>query len=616
MGSFWTFAKGMLRYRWLVAGSLLMAVVAGMTLGAGLLGASPILDSILGQRKELPQILGEVNGAIARARDRLGVVVLPTIPEEWIARAPTGPMTAITWLLGGLAVLTLVGSTANFLHSYLSMTIVNRTVTGVRRELFHAAVRSPLSRAIAEGSTGWVSRIVNDTTQLSSGFEQLLSKAVLQSVKGVAGLAAALVFDWRVTVGALVVAPGLYAIIRGLGKRIRRASGAALRSREMLLGAASQTLRSLRIVKVNAAERLEAGNFHRINKEVMRELNRVRTARALASPLTEMLAIFLLFGMVLIAAWVMLKRGIDPGDFILAVGSLAVAGASLKPLTGIVNEIQASAPAAERIDELLRAPKEPGHGLELEKLAPITREIRYRGVGFSYAGRSEPALRDIDLTIRHGMKVAVVGTNGSGKTTLFSLIPRLYDPDQGRVEIDGRDIREVSVRSLRSQIGVVTQETVLFTGTVRSNIAYGGENVTDDRIEHAARRARAHDFIAALPQGYDTPVAEQGLSLSGGQRQRIAIARAILRDPAILILDEATSMIDAESEERIAEAIQEFSKGRTVLSVAHRIKTVIASDLILVMDAGAIVDRGTHDELMQRCELYQKLVRTQLLQDS
>jgi subfamily B ATP-binding cassette protein MsbA len=440
----------------------------------------------------------------------------------------------------------------------------------------------------------------------------------------VAGLAAALHFNAFVTLSALLVAPALYTVIRKLGKRIKRAANAALQSQSTLLGAATESLQALRVVKVYTNEVYEGGRFHRANKQVMNELNRVRTARALASPLTEMLSIFLLCGLTLAAGWVIIKGikvdlgplgvrkvNVDPADFILAMLSLAVAGASLKPLTGLISDIQASAPAAERLLELIRAEPEPGHGMKLARAPRHARSIEFDGVKLTYPGASTPALRGVTLTIPHGRRIAFVGPNGCGKTTLLSLVPRLFDPDEGTVRLDGRDIREFSVRSLRAQIGVVTQETAIFSGTIRSNIAYGNPGATDEQIEAAAKQARAHEFITRLPKGYDTPVAEQGLSLSGGQRQRLAIARAIVRNPAILIMDEATSMVDADSEAQIAAAITEFAAGRTCLIVAHRLSTVLNCDSIVVMDAGCVVDQGTHEELMARCELYRTLAQHQ-----
>jgi ABC-type multidrug transport system fused ATPase/permease subunit len=290
-------------------------------------------------------------------------------------------------------------------------------------------------------------------------------------------------------------------------------------------------------------------------------------------------------------------------------------------------------------------PVEPGHDAKLPKLARHGTDVRFEGVRFKYPGAERWAIGEqggVTFAVEFGKTVAFVGPNGCGKTTLLSLIPRLFDPDEGTVRVDGRDIREVSVRSLREQIGVVTQDTVLFTGTIAENIAYGASGVTDEKIRDAARRARAEEFILAKPGGYEFTIGEGGSGLSGGQKQRLAIARAILRDPAILILDEATSMIDAESEAKIAEAIAEFvskgeggggkaevaktngthagvrapsggGNGRTCLIVAHRLSTVIAADAIVVMDGGAIADVGTHAELLGRCGIYQSLVANQLV---
>jgi ABC-type multidrug transport system fused ATPase/permease subunit len=502
---------------------------------------------------------------------------------------------------------------ANNLHQYLTLNNVQRTVADVRRQEYHRYIRLPLRNVLRGGTSDTVSRIVNDSAQLESGLSALLSKSVSQVLKGAASFAAALVLAPVLTLIGCAIAPVLYTVIRRLGKRIRRASRSALASQAGLYGAASQALQGLRVVKVHTTERFEAGRFHRYNKDVMRQMLRVRTARALASPLVEVLSLLVLGGLSLAASWAILKGKLDPSSFLSAMVCLFAAGASLKPLTGLMNDMQQAEGAAGRLEELLRAEPEPGHDQSLPKLARHRGSIEFRGVGLTYAGAAAPALCGIDLVVRHGERVAIVGPNGCGKTTLLSLVPRLFDPDKGQVLIDARDVREVSVRSLRRQIGVVTQETVLFPGTVRANIAYGAEDGDAARVEDAARRARADEFIRALPEGYETPVAEQGATLSGGQRQRIAIARAILRDPAILILDEATSMIDADSEARIGEAIAEFTRGRTCLIVAHRLSTVLGADRIVVMDGGRIVDSGSHADLMARCATYKLIAQRQLL---
>jgi ABC-type multidrug transport system fused ATPase/permease subunit len=617
--AFWLFARRMLRYYWLLAAAFVMVVLSSLTLVAGILGSSPILDSLIGEghHKDLQELAADFNAH--NLNSKFEFIQHIQVPQATIDHLPTGAYTALSLIMGVLAVVTIIGSVANFLHGFLSLTIVNRTVTNIRREAFFTALRAPLRTIVQGGTSDAISRIVNDTTQLANGLTMLLSKALLQVFKGVAGLVAALYFNPYVTVGALLVAPALYTVIRKLGKRIKRASNKALQSQADLYAAASESLQAMRVVKVYTTEVYEGGRFHRINKQVMRELNRVRTARALASPLTEMLSIFLLCAMTLGVGWIIIKGinfngtpiKVSASDFIYTIISLAVAGASLKPLTGIINDIQAAAPAADRLRELLAKKPEPGHGFKLPRLARHKESIEFKGVTLTYANAPRPAIDNLTLNVAHGKRIAFVGPNGCGKTSLLSLVPRLFDPDQGAVLIDGHDIRHLSVRSVRSQIGMVTQETIIFKGTIRSNIAYGSVGSNDDCIVAAAKKARAHDFISAMPQGYDTPVAEQGLSLSGGQRQRIAIARAILRDPAILILDEATSMVDAESEAQIAAAITDFAASRTCLIVAHRLATVLNCDSIVVMDAGKIVDQGTHEELLGRCELYRNLAQHQ-----
>jgi ABC-type multidrug transport system fused ATPase/permease subunit len=602
----------MLRYRTTVAGAIFFALVSAGSMGAGIVAVRPLLERVL---DEDPTSLRELaaEGSMALSA-RTGLSVPPGLIDLLPGGHDKGAQfNAILWSVCGLALLTVFGALANFLHAYLSLTVVNRSITAIRRECFHRTLRLPLKTIVASGPMDSISRIINDTSSLGTGFNTLLSKALAQVTKGVSALAAAFLIEPRLALIAIGVGLVLGTIIRKLGKSIRRASRSALHSQSDLYRATTEALQGLRVVKVHTTERYEAGRFHRLNKQVMRELNRVRTARAIASPLVETLAIFVLGGLVLVAAKAIIDKALNPADFFMTLVALGAAGASLKPLTGLLNDIQASSAGADRVLELLREPSEPGHGVKLPKLPRHARSIAFDNVTFTYPTAREPSLREVSLTINHGETVAVVGPNGSGKTTLLALVPRLFDAQSGTVSVDGRDIREVGVRSLRAQIGVVTQETVLFQGTIRANIAYGAGAATEEQIVAAAKQARAHEFIARLPRGYDTPVAEQGLSLSGGQRQRIAIARAILRNPAILILDEATSMIDADSEAKIAEAIGEFSHGRTCLIVAHRLSTVLNADRIVVMDQGRIADVGTHRELLARCDVYRQLARHQLL---
>ncbi len=605
MAAFWALARRMLLDWPTLLLALVMVIASGVLLGVGLLAALPVIESILGKSQGLPQLAERLNQALAERR-----VPWVRVPQATIASLPSDPFVSLAWIMGGVAVLTVLGGAATFLHAYLSQTVVNRAVTRLRREAFSAALRAPLRLVMSGGPSDAISRIVNDSAQVANGLTVLLSKAVLQVFKGITAVIVALALNPTVALAALLLTPVLYTIIRKLGKRIKRASGRALEGQAQLYAAANQTLSSLRVVKAHTTERYEAARFHRVNKQMLRELNRVRTARALASPLTETLSIFVLCGIVLVVGRAIVGGKIAAAEFVLAIGALAVAGASLKPLTGIINEIQTSAPAATRLIDLLRAVPEPGHDRGLARLARHSRSIEFRGASYTYSGAQRPAVDSVSLVVAHGSRVAFVGPNGCGKTTLLSLLPRLLEAGPGQVLIDGVPVETVGVRSLRRQIGVVTQDAVLFAGSIGENIAYGTP-ATREAVESAARKARAHDFIMALPQGYGTVLAEGGVGLSGGQRQRLAIARAILRDPAILILDEATSMIDADSEAQITAALAEFSKGRTCLIVAHRLSTVVSCDQIVVMDQGRIVGVGTHAELNATCPTYQQLARHQ-----
>lgn len=571
-----------------------------------------VIDQLPTEAIRKPQNLHDM-----AARLNATAIVAGRIPPSWIEVLPRAPYPTIVWIMVGLGVLTVFGATFNFLYAFLSLTIVQRTVANIRREAFHRVLRLPLKDVVVGGVGDKVSRILGDSAALEAGFTSLLSKAVSQTFKGVAALGAALYIEWRMTVLSLALGPVLYTIIRRLGKRIRRASKKAMQSQGGLWSAATEALQGLRVVKVHTTERYEAGRFHRLNKDVMRQMFKARTAKALSSPLVEALSIIVLGGLFIIPAHAVIQHTVQADHLITAFAALFAAGASLKPLSGLINDIQQSSASAQRIQELLDAKPEPGHDNSLPRLGRHEASIEFKNITLTYPGSTNPALKNVSLKVEHGQRVAVVGPNGSGKTTLLALVPRLFDPDAGTggVFIDGNDIREYSVRSLRRQIGVVTQETVLFRGTVKGNIAYGADDATEERILAAAKKARAHEFITAMPQGYDSAVGDQGLTLSGGQRQRIAIARAVLRDPAILILDEATSMIDADSESKIAEAVAEFSTGRTCLIVAHRLSTVINADLIVVMDQGQLVDQGTHAELMQRCQTYRLIAQTQLLKE-
>lgn len=609
MDAFWIYAKEMLRMRgWLILGAIFALLSAG-GVGAGIAALSPILDILLEP---------DSGGLRAFASEKISesTVLGSMMLAERVDALPSDPFQSIMLIMGVLAGLTVIGALANFGHQYIAYTVVHTTIARIRRRAYGQVLQLPLKTIVSEGPTDAISRIVHDTEMLAAGFVAMLSKAVAHVLKGIIALLVALITNWQLALVALIVMPILGTIIRKLGKRIRRASGKAFSSRADLYRASTEALQGMRVVKVHTTERYEAGRFGRINKEVLRQQMKVRTARAVAGPMTELITMFALGGLTIVAVKLILDGTLDKTEFITVLVALGVAGGSIKPLSGLINDIQQSGAGADRLHRLLGSTPEPGHEHRLSKLARHRDSIEFDRVRVIYPGATTPAINNVSLSITHGETIAFVGPNGCGKTTLLSLIPRLFDPDEGRVLIDGTDISRVRVRSLRKQIGVVTQEVVLFKGTIAQNIAYGNRHATREEIEQAARDARAMEFIEQLDLGLDTPVGEQGLTMSGGQRQRLAIARAILRDPAILILDEATSMIDAHSEKLINEVLDEFCRDRTSLIVAHRLSTVLNADRIVVLSEGQIVDQGTHEELLERCAIYRQLARHQLMGSS
>ncbi|MEM9082512.1 MAG: ABC transporter ATP-binding protein [Planctomycetota bacterium] len=599
--AFMHFVRRLFRYPVLLACAVVMAIVSAMSLGGGLLALKPILDVILEQGGTLATLAADWS---AESEQALPGWLTENLPDE--------PYSSLVWMVVGVGILTVFGATANFVHMYLSATLIIRVISDVRRSCYRRMLRLPLGELAANRSMDLVSRTLSDSQHLASGLSAVISKALAHSTKAIAGVVVAFVIDWRLTLITMLALPVLGVVIRKIAKVIRRASRGAMQSTAGLMSAAEESVNGLRVVKVHGAEGKELGRFVRVNRDLVKDQMRARTARALSSPLTETIGILVLGTLALIAGKAIIEGNLSPSAFVLALGGLALGASELKKITGLINDIQVGEAAAQRLLELLNKPTETVHARERAaiRLPRHTESLVFDGVRFAY-NEGQEVLKGVDLEIRFGERLAVVGANGSGKTTLLSLVPRLYEPSSGRILIDDIDVSTVTLRSLRKQIGVVTQDTVLFRGTIAENVVYGSS--TDlGRIESALDAACAANFVSELPEGIHTMVGEHGQTLSGGQRQRLAIARAIYRDPAILIMDEATSMIDAESEAAMNESMARFSEGRTTIIIAHRLATVLAADRIVVLGEGRVLDTGSHDELMSRCKAYQAVARHQL----
>ncbi|MCL2647147.1 MAG: ABC transporter ATP-binding protein/permease [Phycisphaerales bacterium] len=527
---------------------------------------------------------------------------------------PTDPIDAFNIMVAFFIFLCFVGSAFRYYQQYLGMNVANRVIMDLRRRMYDRVVALPTSVFAQKGTSDLMSRLTNDTTTLTDGVSMALGKAVQEPVKAIGAFGAALYIDWKLTLFILAFMPFLGLIIRKFSKHLRKASRRTLESTSRLLAIINETLIGVRVVKAYSAEGYERRRFSWINKKLYNEQRKMNHYNALSRPVIETLAVIITAIPMMIAA-----RWILRGDLQIpnVVTLLVCLGAMLEPmrkLSDVNARVQRSNAAATRVFEIIDMDKEPNSSHALPKLPRHARSIEFRNITFNYPGHNEIVLKNVSVNIQAGQKVAIVGGNGSGKTTLVQLLPRLYVPEQGQVLVDGIDTATVSLRSLRKQIGLVTQDTLLFADTIYNNIAYGSRHATREQVMDAARRTFVDEFVATFPEGYETRVGEHGVRLSGGQKQRIAIARAVLRDPSILILDEAMSQIDSDSEMKITMALREISKDRTVLMIAHRFQTVISADMIVCLDKGEVAGIGTHTQLVETCEAYRKLYENQSLE--
>ena len=452
-----------------------------------------------------------------------------------------------------------------------------------------------------------VSRLTHDVEQLRTLVTAELIKSGSSILLFAATLYWMLMISVSLTVAAFVVVPLTMVIWGPLVRRLRRGDRAVLDIAGEVGGHIQETVSGIRMVKAASAEAHERKRFLRLTGDYFDTFLGTARLRALAGPITELFvaigtAILLWYG----ARMVVVEGSLTGAEFIGFIILSTRLYSPVKYLSKLPALVQPGLVGAERIFEFLDAPAEIRDRAGAGHFMGVREGIRYRDVRLEYRER-EPVLSDLSFFAPAGSVVAIVGPSGAGKTSIVDLLGRFYEPATGAVEIDGTDIRDLRLASLRSALGVVSQDTVLFHDTVRANIAYGTEHAPMDRVEAAARAAHAHDFVTKLPDGYDTVVGERGTTLSGGQRQRIAIARAVLRDPPILILDEATSALDSESERMVQEAMEGLLDGRTVFVIAHRLSTIRLADLIVVLDEGRIVQQGSHAALMEKGGLYARL---------
>ncbi len=602
--AFWITARVMLRYRLQIVLGAFGVILSAASFGGGLAMLLPILHLLLQEKRDIGSVIAEY-------APFLEPYITPYVSDS--------PLINFYGALVLVSAIIIIGSIGRYLHGIMSYTIAQRSCMVWREKLFDHLVRLPLLSGSGLGSSDQISRLVNDTGRLAIGYRAVISKALLETSQALVVLVGAFLINWQLALLAMAGAPVIGIMLGVFGRRIRKASKRVLETNSQMMGVADEALGHARVVKTHNAEGYERRRFRRISRWIYLSEMGMRQVRAMASPVNEAIS---LIGVVIaagVAGFYVIDQNVPAEEFMTVMAMLIAAGSKIKPITNLHNEVKEAQAGADRILEMMDEPTEPVD-VASRRVLPVlprhTQSVEFDHVSFSYPNADKQAVAGVSLRVEHGERIAIVGGNGCGKTTLLSMLPRLIEPTQGRVLIDGIDIAEVNLVKLREQFGVVTQETVLFRGTIAENIAYGRRWLTQAQIEAAAEAAYADDFINALPKRYQHELGQDGLGLSGGQRQRLCIARAILRDPAILILDEATSQIDADSEEKINRAMREFSRGRTTFVIAHRLSTVVDADRIIVMDAGQILDQGKHAELIQRCEAYQILTQTQLLEPS
>ena len=519
---------------------------------------------------------------------------------------------AVMFIIIAMIGVTIFRCLGTFTQKYMGAKIVQTTTARLREELFEHSMYMPVGYFMAHGTSDATSRMLGDVNGVGKGINVLLGKSLQEPLKAIFMLAAAMILSFKLTLIFLSLAPVVIYFMATLGRKIRKYSGKSLRNSAVMLGKLQETMSAVRVVKVYNRQKHESDIYYNLSRKLLKQTLRLAKVDAMTVPLLDVLGMIagsaaLLLGIV----WVT-NSNMQASVFFCLLISLGVAAESVRKTSDVWNQIQDCNAAGDRVFQLLDTPVEyeaPGS----VEIVQVKNSIEFQDIVFTYPNCAEPVLKKVSLLVKAGHNVAVVGPNGSGKTTLINLLPRFFSPDSGRILIDGIDIQNCTLKSLRDQIAMVTQDVVTFNDTIAANIGYGNPNATMEDIITAAKRSYVHEFIEPLPNGYNTVIGENSSGFSGGQLQRIVIARAIVKNPAILIFDEAMSQVDADSEAKIHKVLEELMRGRTSFVIAHRFSTIISSDIIVVMDKGNIIAQGRHEELMNSCAVYRSLYETQLI---
>jgi len=608
-GEFWRACTFLKPYKRDVTIAIVSAFLSGLIFTLGLSAMFPIAKT-LADGQTIHQWVDEQTRAVT------GEMPLRwRVAQDIIAYVPERPLYTIIMVFCVILVLAMIGNVFRFCHEFLSDRSAISAINDIRRSLYNHILRLPLNYFGKHGTSDVTSRLVGDSQSLQDGFKTVLGQAIAEPIKAGFALVLAAIIDWRLTLFIIVFAPLMAVMIRRFGKKVRRASRAALATSSTMLGQIEGTLVGIRVVKSATAEPYEAGRYGSIMNDLQRDQVKMARYEAFSTPTLEVLGMLAIGCVLVVASYLIFEdKSLQKSEFLLVLACLVGIGESLRRVSKLNNVLQRSNAAAARIFEVLDVPVETHSADAGAHAAPVAfeRDIVFSNICFQYPNTNHMAVDGVTLRVRKGQSIAIVGRNGSGKTTLLSLLPRFFEPSSGTISIDGIDVQRVTLEGLRQQIALVTQDPIIFPGTIAENIAYGRPGFSPQQIEAAARQAFAHEFIMQKPDGYATRLDGLGGQLSGGQKQRLNIARAILRSAPILILDEATSQVDAESEHLIQQAVEKLMHERTTFVIAHRFSTIVSADVIVVMEQGKIVGQGKHDELMQTCEIYAGLYERQL----
>jgi subfamily B ATP-binding cassette protein MsbA len=574
---------------------LFMILVSGLTAGQALL-VKPAMDGVFFKKEGIPPVVRNI-------------IIQLRLEDLFLKK----DMEMILLLPIAIILLFLLKGIFDYGQAYLMNFVGLRVVADIRQKLYDHLQGLSLSFFTRTPTGVLISRITNDVNLVQGSVSNAIT-GLIKDVVTILGLTAVVFYrDWKLGIIAFIVFPIAIIPIKEFGKRLRKFSRKGLQRMGSLTTFLHETITGNRIVKAFNMEEYEKRRFAEENEKYFKIFLKRVKIRAISHPMMELLGGIGVAVILWVGGYSVVRGDMTPGTFFSFMTALLMLYAPVRNLNKVNLEVQEGLAAAARIFELLDTVAEVREAKDAISLPQISKGIEFEEVSFKYD--SEPVLKSLSLHVRVGEIIAIVGMSGAGKTSLVNLLPRFYDVEEGRVLIDGFDIRKVTLKSLREQIGLVTQQTILFNDTVKNNITYGSLSRSDQEIMEAAKAANAHDFILRLPQGYETMIGEGGVKLSGGERQRLSIARAILKNAPLLILDEATSSLDSDSENEVQIAMDALMKGRTVFVIAHRLSTIRNAHRIIVLSKGEMIEQGTHEELMSLNGEYRRLYDLQFRDD-